>query len=86
MHPLLKQYQHTLLGRFRTSLLAEVSGSTERLPTAREVYGDLMADWKKNATASRMRGGVGPTRHLRFAFGRPWSDRYRLVLPLTFVK
>lgn len=55
MHPLLAQYQHTLLGRLRTKLLADISGSIERLPTDRELYTDLMAEWKENAEAARIK-------------------------------
>jgi len=55
MHPLLEQYQHTLLGRLRTKIMTGISGSTERLPTDRELYTELMADWKKNATYARIK-------------------------------
>src|SRR2546426_101921 len=55
MHPLLEQYQHTLLGRLRTKLLTGISGSIERLPTDRELYSDSMAEWKENANAARIK-------------------------------
>jgi hypothetical protein len=55
MHPLLEQYQHTLLGRLRTKILSSISGSTERLPTDRELYSELMAEWKKNASSARIK-------------------------------
>jgi hypothetical protein len=65
MHPLLAQYQHTLLGRLRAKLLADISGGMERLPTDRELYSDLMAEWKKNAEALRTAKAVVRLRMVR---------------------
>lgn len=54
MHPLLQQYQHTLLGRLRTKLFAQITGSTDRPPTHKELWTFLMPEWKRNALAASL--------------------------------
>ncbi|HEY2964246.1 MAG TPA: Shedu anti-phage system protein SduA domain-containing protein [Pyrinomonadaceae bacterium] len=54
MHPLLQQYQHTLLGRLRTKLFLQITGSTDRLPTEQELWRYLMPAWKQNALAAEL--------------------------------
>ena len=55
MHPLINQYQYTLLGRLRINLLTGLSGSRDKLPTQRQVYAELMDNWKENALAARIK-------------------------------
>lgn len=52
MHPLLEQYQHTLLGRLKAKLFLQIIGTTDRLPTDRELWRHQMSAWKQNTLAA----------------------------------
>lgn len=54
MHPLLDQYQHTLLGRLRTKLFSQITGATDRLPTQKQLWSFLMPEWKRNPLAASL--------------------------------
>lgn len=54
MHPLLQQHQHSLLGRLRTKIYTQITGSDERLPTAREEWRFHMNEWKRNDSFARI--------------------------------
>lgn len=54
MHPLLQQHQFSLLGRLRTKVFTRISGSDERLPTARELWRMHMTEWKLNPISGRI--------------------------------
>jgi len=54
MHALLEQYRHTLLGRLRTKLFSQITGTTDRLPTQKELWRFLMPEWKRNALAASL--------------------------------
>jgi hypothetical protein len=53
VHPLFEQYQTTLLGRLKTRALSELSGSLEKLPSNRELFRRVFAEWKKNSAAGK---------------------------------
>ena len=65
MHPLLEQYQHTLLGRLKTKLFSQIIGTTDRVPTVRELWTYLMPAWKQNALAARLHFHLIHMRHAR---------------------
>jgi hypothetical protein len=48
VHPLLDQDRHTLLGRLRTKAFSQITGSTDRLPTQKQLWSFLMPEWKRN--------------------------------------
>lgn len=54
MHPLLQQHQHSLLGRLRTKILTTITGNSECLPSARELWRVHMAEWKQNPNGARI--------------------------------
>jgi hypothetical protein len=54
VHPLLDQYRYTLLGRLRMKVFSQITGSTDRLPSQKEVWSFLMPQWKRNPLAASL--------------------------------
>jgi hypothetical protein len=50
VHPLLAQYQTTLIGQLKTKAFEKIAGLSDIVPSDRETWTFLMRKWKQNET------------------------------------